>query len=417
MENFDVIVVGGGPAGMMAAGHAAEYGSKVLLLEKNSRLGKKLEISGGGRCNITNAEFDNRLFLANYAEGAKFLFSPFSRFSAQDTFHFFAERGLSFIIEDRKRAFPETEKATDVTRVMKSYMAEHGGEVRFGGEEKQLLLEGDRIVGVETTLGPLHAESVILATGGASYKETGSTGEAFQWLEKIGHSVAKATPDIVPLRVKEQWVKDLSGTTLDPMKIVFTAKDGTALPKVGKILFTHFGISGPLILNSAHEVKKLLKQGPVSATIDLFPSLEIHELDRTVLEAFDGNKNKIVRNVTRLLVQPGMAKTLNANLPDELLDKKINIVSQEERKLIARTIKELPLTVTGTMGYDWAVVCDGGVPLEEIDTRTMASRIHPNLYITGDLLHISRPSGGFSLQLCWTTGYVAGENASAPCSK
>ncbi|MDF7806946.1 aminoacetone oxidase family FAD-binding enzyme [Pontiellaceae bacterium B12219] len=410
MEHFDVIVVGGGPAGMMAAGHAAEYGSKVLLLEKNSRLGKKLEISGGGRCNITNAEFDNRLFLANYAESAKFLFSPFSRFSAQDTFDFFAERGLPFIIEDRKRAFPATEKATDVTRVMKNYMAEHDVEIRFGVDVKQLLEDG-KICGVETTAGPLRAGNVILATGGASYKETGSTGEAFQWLEKLGHSVAKATPDIVPLRVKEQWVKDLSGTTLDPMKIVFTAKDGTELPKVGKILFTHFGISGPLILNSAHEVKKMLKQGPVSASIDLFPSLQIHELDRNVLEAFDGNKNKIVRNVTRLLVQPGMAKTLNANLPDELLDKKINGVSQEERKRIARTIKELPLTVTGTMGYDWAVVCDGGVPLEEIDTRTMASRLHPNLFITGDLLHISRPSGGFSLQLCWTTGYVAGEQA------
>jgi predicted Rossmann fold flavoprotein len=318
---------------------------------------------------------------------------------------------LPFIVEDRKRSFPETEKAADVTRVMKSYMAENGVEVRFGAEVKQLLLEGETIAGVETNQGPLRAESVILATGGASYKETGSTGEAFQWLEKIGHSVAKATPDIVPLRVKEKWVKDLSGTTLDPMKIVFSAKDGTLVSRVGKILFTHFGISGPLILNSAHEVKKLLKQGPVCTTIDLFPSLEIHELDRNVLEAFDGNKNKIVRNVTRLLVQPGMAKTLNANLPEELLDKKINIVSQKERKLMARTIKALPLTVTGTMGYDWAVVCDGGVPLEEIDTRTMASRIHPNLFITGDLLHISRPSGGFSLQLCWTSGFVAGEHA------
>ncbi|MDF7822888.1 aminoacetone oxidase family FAD-binding enzyme [Pontiellaceae bacterium B12227] len=411
METFDVIVVGGGPAGMMAAGHAAEYGRKVLLLEKNPKLGKKLELSGGGRCNITNAEFDNRLFLANYSENAKFLFSPFSRFAAQDTFDFFSERGLPFIVEDRKRAFPETEKATDVTRVMKKFMDEHEVDIRFGVEVKDLLLEDGVLVGVETNRGVLRAESVILATGGASYKETGSTGEAFQWLEKIGHRVAEATPDIVPLRVKEKWVKDLSGTAIDPMRIVFTAKDGSRLVRQGKILFTHFGISGPLILNSAHQVKKLLKQGPVDANIDLFPSLEVNEIDRRILEVFDENKNKIVRNVTKLFVPIGMAKTLNANLPDPLLEKKINGVSAEERKQIARIIKGLPLTVTGTMGYDWAVVCDGGVPLEEVDTRTMASRIHPNLFIVGDLLHVSRPSGGFSLQLCWTSGFVAGENA------
>ncbi|MDF7801774.1 aminoacetone oxidase family FAD-binding enzyme [Pontiellaceae bacterium B1224] len=411
MEIFDVVVVGGGPAGMMAAGHAAEYGRNVLLLEKNPRLGTKLELSGGGRCNITNAEFDNRLFLANYAENAKFLFSPFSRFAAQDTFDFFAERGLPFIIEDRKRAFPETEKATDVTRVLKNFMDEFEVEIRFGIDVQHLLLEDGAIVGVATNRGSFRSESVILATGGAAYKETGSTGEAFQWLEEAGHTIAAATPDIVPLRVKEAWVKALSGTALDPMKITFTAKDGTQLSKTGKLLFTHFGLSGPLILNSAHEVKKLLQQGPVRATIDLFPTLEIHEIDRRILAAFDDNKNKIVRNVTKMLVPAGMAKTLNANLPPALMEKKINVVSLEERKQIARTIKGLPLTVTGTMGYDWAVVCDGGVPLTEVDTRTMASRLHPNLFIVGDLLHVSRPSGGFSLQLCWTTGFVAGEHA------
>ena len=184
METFDVIVVGGGPAGMMAAGHAAEYGRNVLLLEKNPTLGKKLELSGGGRCNITNAEFDNRQFLANYSENAKFLFSPFSRFAAQDTFDFFAERGLPFIVEDRKRAFPETEKAADVTRVMKNFMDEYGVDIRFGLNVKQLLLEDGAVVGVETNCGPFRAESVVLATGGTSYAATGSTGEAFQWLEK-----------------------------------------------------------------------------------------------------------------------------------------------------------------------------------------------------------------------------------------
>lgn len=412
MEIFDVIVVGGGPAGMIAAGHAAEYGRDVLLLEKNPVPGKKLELSGGGRCNITNGEFDNREFLANYSEFAKFLFSPFSRFAARDTFEFFENLGLPlYISEDRKRAFPETNDAKDVTKALRKYMKDYDVECRFSSAVKGLLIEDGKVAGVETKEGPIRSESVILATGGTSYRETGSTGEAFQWLSKLGHTIIEATPDIVPLKVKEQWVKDLSGTALDPMRISFTAKDGTSIFRQGKILFTHFGISGPLILNSAHEVKKLLKQGHVSATIDLFPKLEINEVDRNILDAFDANKNKIVRNVTKMLIPTGMAKTLNANLPAELLDKKVNIVTQEERKQLARVIKGLPLTITATMGYDWAVVCDGGIPLEEVDTKTMASRFHPNVFITGDMLNISRPSGGFSLQLCWTTGYVAGENA------
>lgn len=412
METFDVIVVGGGPAGMMAAGQAAEYGRRVVLLEKNNRLGKKLELTGNGRCNITNAEFDTRMFLSFFGDAKKFLFSPFSRFSVQDTFDFFGSRGLPlYVSEDRKRAFPESNDARDVTRVLKTYMDENDVEIRFGTQVEQLLLEEGTIVGVKTNNGSIRAESVILATGGASYKETGSTGEAFNWLKAVGHSVAEATPDIVPLRVKEHWVKDLSGMSLEPMKITFAGKNGATLSKSGKLLFTHFGISGPLILNSANDVKKLLKHGPVETAVDLFPKQEINEVDRQVLDLFDTNKNKVVRTVVKFLAPTGTAKAVLANLPEELLDKKVNSVTQEERKTLAHTVKNMRFTVTGTMGYDWAVVCDGGVPMTEVDTRTMASKIHPNLFIVGDLLHISRPSGGYSLQLCWTSGRVAGESA------
>jgi len=411
MEDFDVIVVGGGPAGMMAAGHAAEYGQRVLLVEKNRALGEKLKLTGGGRCNITNAEFDTRTFLSSFGGDGKFLFSPFSRFSVQETFDFFAERGLPLVVEERKRAFPNTQKASDVIQTLEEYLHENGVEIHLGTSVKRLLIEKGAITGVETDRGTYRAQSVVLATGGASYKKTGSTGDGLDWLRAVGHIVHEASPDIVPLRVKEPWVKELSGTTLDPMKITFTATDGKSVSKVGKILFTHFGISGPLILNSAHEVKKLLIHGNVAATIDLFPKLEPRELDRRVLEVFDENKNKLVRNAARQLAPVGMARALAANLPPELLDKKVNIVSQADRKILVQTLKGLPLTVTGTMGYDWAVISDGGVDLAEIDTRTMASRLLPNLFIVGDLLHISRPSGGFSLQLCWTTGWVAGENA------
>ncbi len=412
MEDFDVIVVGGGPAGMMAAGHAAEYGRRVLLLEKNPAPGAKLTLTGGGRCNITNAEFDLRTFLSFFGDAAKFLFAPFSRFGIRDTFEFFENHNVPlFISDDRNRAFPQSEKAADVVAALETYMRENGVEIRPNTRVKHWLMEQDRIAGVETNRGTYRAESIVLATGGASYRETGSTGEGLDWLRDIGHSVAEATPDIVPLRVKEAWVKELSGTTLDPMRITFTAASGEQVVKQGKILFTHFGLSGPLILNSAHAVKKLLRQGPVNTTLDLFPGLEPPEADRRILAVFDGNKNKLVRNVIKHIAPAGMGRALGGQLPPELLEKKVNAVTQQERKAIAQTAKKMPFTVTGTMGYDWAVVCDGGVPLTEIDTRTMASRLHPNLFIIGDLLHVSRPSGGYSLQLCWTTGYVAGENA------
>jgi predicted Rossmann fold flavoprotein len=411
MEEFDVIVVGGGPSGMMAAGRAAECGRRVLLVEKNREFGAKLNLTGGGRCNITNAEFDTRTFLSFFGDGGKFLFSPFSRFAVQDTFDFFEERGLPLMVEDRKRAFPKTEKATDVTRVLTEYMHENGVKLRMGITVQHLLIEEGSLTGIETNEGTFKAKSIILATGGASYRETGSTGEGLNWLKEVGHTVHEATPDIVPMRVKEQWVKDLSGTTLDPMRITFTAVNGEQISKAGKILFTHFGISGPLILNSANEVKKLLKLGSVSCMIDLFPDTEAHLVDRRVLDVFDENKNKIVRTATKKLAPTGMARALAANLPEELLEKKVNVVTQEERRMVVQMLKGLTLTVTGTMGYDWAVVCDGGIALTEVDTRTMVSRLYPNLYVAGDLLHLSRPSGGYSLQLCWTTGWVAGENA------
>jgi len=403
MECFDVIVVGGGPAGMMAAGHAAEYGRRVLLVEKNRAFGEKLNLTGGSRCNITNAEFDTRAFLSFFGEGAKFLFSPFSRFAVQETFDFFASRGLPLVIEERKRAFPKTQQAADVTRVLTEYMQEHGVEIRKETQVKHLLIESGRIIGIETNRGRVKSESIILASG--------SAGGAPDWLKATGHTVHDATPDIVPLRVKEAWVKELSGTTLDPMKITFTAANGVCLSRIGRILFTHFGISGPLILNCAHEVKKLLATGSVAASIDLFPGTEPHVVDALVLEVFSENKNKQVRNVLKQLVPTGMARALAPLLPPELLDKKVNGVTQDERKALVQQLKDLPFTVTNTMGYDWAVVCDGGIDMAEVDTRTMASRLHPNLFIIGDLLHLSRPSGGYSLQLCWTTGFVAGESA------
>ena len=411
--HYDVIVIGGGASGMMAAGIAAENGKRVLLIEKNKELGKKLSITGGGRCNITNAEKDVRVLLAHYGEAAKFLFSPFSQFGMEDTFSFFEKRGLPLVIEGGKRAFPETHSAPDVTATLKKYLTEQRVTLKTNTKVEGFILEEGKIVAVQTDREAYGGNSFILATGGSSHQHTGSTGEGIQWLEELGHTVHKPNPDIVPLKVEDSWVKSLSGTALPFMKITFTDLHDSkkvAFSKTGRLLFTHFGLTGPLILNAAHQVKMMLKHGPVRAYIDLYPDTEVGTVRNRVLEAFNIHKNKALRNVLKEFTPAGMHSAIMMLLPVEVREKKVHSVTQEERHVLVDLLKGLPLVITDTMGYDWAVVSDGGVELSEINTKTMASLKHSNLFFTGDVLNISRPSGGYSLQLCWTTGWVAGNN-------
>lgn len=411
--HYDVIVIGGGASGMFAAGRAAELGKRVLVIEKNKELGKKLSITGGGRCNITNAEKDVRKLLSHYDEASKFLFSPFSQFGVDETFKFFESKELPLIVESGKRAFPETQSAPDVTAVLKKYMTQNGVNLKLGYKAQGFIMHEGKIVGIETNKESFSADSFILATGGSSHKETGSTGEGIQWLQGLGHTVHKPNPDVVPLKVDDKWVRNLSGTALSFMKITFTNfNDSKKLrfSKTGRLLFTHFGISGPLILNAAHEVKKLLRHGPVRAYIDLYPDTEVGTLRNRVLESCTINKNKALRNILKDFVPAGMMVAVSSLLPDTLREKKVHSVTKEERQALVDLLKAMPMIITDTMGYDFAVVSDGGVDLAEIDTKTMRSKKHANLYFTGDVLNISRPSGGYSLQLCWTTGWVAGSN-------
>jgi len=408
---YDLIVVGGGASGLMAAGRAAERGLRVLLLEKNRRVGEKLRISGGGRCNITNAELDERVLLKAYGKAEQFLYSLFSQFGVQDTFNFFESRGLPLVVQARKRAFPSTEKAEDVLRTLQKYVGDGGVTVKTASPVTQVLGDKKGITGIVCGEVTYEATNYLFSTGSVSHPETGSTGDGLSWLKALGHTVLQPTPTIVPLGTKEVWSKKLAGTSLSFMKITFFVEGKKAFSETGKVLFTHFGLSGPLILNSANKVGDLLHDGLVTATIDAYPHTDLGALEKTVLAALDKNKNKEFKNVIKEFVPAGTEKGMIV-LFSEILDvtKKIHSISREERKKIVRLLKTLPLTIEGLMGFDRAVIADGGVALEEIDMRTMRSKVVPNLYVTGDLLHITRPSGGFSLQLCWSTGYVAGSN-------
>lgn len=408
---YDVIVVGGGASGMFSALIAGERGRRVLLIEKNKELGEKLKITGGGRCNITNEEYDVHKFLEFYKKSKPFLYSPFSQFGVKDTFKFFESRGLPLVVQARNRAFPHTEKAIDVFNVLEKGLKNAGVKILTDSPVINVKKEGDIIKSVSTKKGEYLSENFIFSTGGVSHPETGSTGDGFKFLEDLGHTIKSPTPTIVPLRVADAWVHKLAGVSLTFMKITFFMNGKKVFNKKGKILFTHFGLSGPLILNTAYQIADMLEEGEVTATIDCYPDTDHGALEDKIISIFDKNKNKNLKNIFKEIVPLGMSEAVLSLLPSIDPATKVHSVKIPMRKEIVHLLKALPITIDGLMGFDRAVVADGGVPLTEIDTKTMRSLKIKNLYITGDLLHVNRPTGGQSLQLCWTTGFVTGNNA------
>lgn len=426
-DNSDkIIVIGGGASGMMAAAVAAAEGKKVVLLEKNNALGEKLKITGGGRCNITNNERDQRNFLENYGRAREFLFSPFAQFGVQDTFDYFESRALNLVVQARNRVFPKTEKAWDVYKTLEKELQKQHVTIKSNIKVTKINTEKGRIVSVQTSQGIFEGKSFILATGGVSHPETGSTGDGFKWLRELGHTVKDPTPTIVPIATSDDWSHLLAGVSMTFMKITFFLDGKKQFSKTGKVLFTHFGLSSPLILNSAAAVGELLMNGEVTAQIDAFPETDLGALDDKVVHIFNqnkqsfspkgvvttlSNKNKLLKTVFPDLVPQGTVKGIQLLFPEINFDTPVHSVTKDQRKKIVNTLKALPIQITGLMGNDRAVSADGGVILEEVDMKTMRSKKYDNLYIVGDLLHINRPSGGYSLQLCWTTGFIAGKNA------
>jgi hypothetical protein len=395
---------------MMAAGTAASRGKSVLLIEKNKRLGEKLRITGGGRCNVTNNERDSKKLLSRYGSSEQVLYSPFASFGITDTFAFFESHDLPLVTESLNRSFPYTFKASDIEQVLENYCKENKVTILSNTKVIDIILDQGKITGITTDSKDFFCNNLIIATGGFSHPETGSTGDGFTWLKKIKHTIIPPTPSIVPIAVHDDWIKKLSGTTLPDVKIDFYSNGSKKITKRGNILLTHFGLSGPLILNSATAVNDLLHQGTVTGIIDLFPKKDIGTLDKELIILFNSHKNKVLKNVLKEFITPALVNGIKSFLPTDLLDTQVNSITKIDRRKIIDTVKSLSFTVDELLGFDKAVVADGGVPLSEINMKTMQSIIHSNLYIVGDLLHVNRPSGGFSLQLCWTTGYVAGKN-------
>ena len=409
-NTYDVIVIGGGASGMMAAVIAGKRGKRVLLLEKNKHLGEKLRISGGGRCNILNTEEDTRKLLSHFGEADKFLFSPFAQFGMKETREFFESNGLPIMEEENNRAFPASESAEDVCKFFEDLLREYKVEVRKKIEVTELVKRSGKITRVRAGDQEFAAESIVLATGGVSHPETGSTGDGFKWLESLGHTAHEPKPTIVPLKVEQKWIRDLSGNSAPDAKITFLLGKEKKFSKRGRILFTHFGLSGPTILNSAAKVQDLLHEGIVNAHIDLFPDLDLGALDAKIQELFEANKNKNVANVFKGFLPAGTHDVLVTRFPNIDPEIKVHSVTKEQRKGMVEFLKSIPLVISGLMDPEKAVIADGGVPLTEIDTKTMRSKVIKNLFITGDLFNITRPTGGYSLQLCWTSGYIAGMN-------
>lgn len=405
-----IIVVGGGAAGMMAAVTAARKGKNVLLLEKNEKLGKKLFITGKGRCNITNSAEIDELFSA-VVSNPKFLYSSFYSLTNDQVIEFFEELGVKTKVERGGRVFPESDHSSDVIRALEQELKQLGAEIRLRTEVKEILAEGGRAKGVRLSSGEkLNADAVIIATGGISYPSTGSTGDGYRFARECGHKVTELSPALVPMEVEEWYAKELMGLSLRNIEIKITDGKKKLYEEFGEMLFTHYGVTGPVILSASSIVGKKLKEHPLTLHIDLKPALTEEQLDKRVLREFEANHNRQFKNAVDSLF-PAKLKPVIVELSGIPEEKKVNEVTKEERLRFVRMIKDFSMTLTAMRGYNEAIITKGGVSVKEIDPGTMESRLVNRLYFAGEVLDLDAVTGGYNLQIAWSTGYLAGMNA------
>ncbi|MBR7025383.1 MAG: NAD(P)/FAD-dependent oxidoreductase [Selenomonadaceae bacterium] len=402
-----IIVIGGGASGIMAAIRAAEGGAQVTLFEKMPRVGRKLAITGKGRCNLTNTA-DISEIVKNIPGNGKFLFSALKNFSSTDTVNFFESLGVVTKIERGGRIFPASDDAKEVIDALLRRLAILGVEVKTNSPVKEILAENKKIVGVLVGDKKFFADAVILATGGESYPATGSSGDGFRFAKKLGHTVTKILPALVPLEVEEDFVKDLQGLSLKNVRVKLSA-DGKKISELfGEMLFTHFGVSGPIILTLSRQAAKLLAEGRlVELEINLKPALTPEQLNARLLRDFDKFKRKTIKNsLVDLLPAKLIPIILDLSyLPEE---KRVDEITQAERRRLIEILRGLPLTITKTRPIDEAIVTAGGVSIKELDPRTMQSKIIDGLYIVGEVADVDGFTGGFNLQAAWSMGNAAG---------
>ncbi|MCX5665919.1 MAG: NAD(P)/FAD-dependent oxidoreductase [Candidatus Omnitrophica bacterium] len=410
MDSYDIAVIGAGAAGSMAAIRAGQSGKKVTLLERNEILGRKILMTGRGRCNITNSgKLDT--FIEKFGKRpGQFLRNAFYKFSNEDVMDFFRSKGLELKSERQGRVFPLSDNARSVTQVLEKCLEENKVDVRYKIRIREIRKDGENFI-LDTDGGPVTAKKIILATGGASYKDTGSTGDGFQIAQALGHAILPLKPGLVPLKTKETWVKEVQGLTLKNIRLIFVAGKKKIISDVGELLFTHFGVSGPLVLDLSADIVRLLsEEGQMNLLIDLKPGIDKSEMDDKLLREI---KEHGGREIKTMLAQalPLKLAPLILKLVEIDLHKKVHQMNKDDRRKLAKILKELPLTIAGSLPLEEAMVTCGGVAIKEIDPRTMESRVIPGLYFAGEVIEGGAPSGGYNLQQAFSTGYLAGESA------
>ena len=410
MKRYDLIVIGGGPAGMFAAGFAAVNGANVLLLEKNSSCGAKVLITGKGRCNVTNSEQDVRKFAEKFGRNGRALLTALYAFGVSDVIRFFAEHGLKLKLERGGRVFPEQGGAKEVQKALERFVTEAGVELQLSCPVQTVSFEKNQVVSVSTAKGEFFAGQFIIATGGLSFPKTGSTGDGYRWATESGHSLVQPEPALVPIRLREKWTAELLSINLKNIHISVWQDGKKLTDRFGEAFFTRNGIGGPIVLDMSSTVRDALKNGSVSLQLDLKPAVEPAVFNKRLERELREHNNKDFRNSLGNLLPKDMITTF-IDLSGIDPNKKCHSVTRDERKKLLNLFKQLELHVAGCDGFEKAIVTSGGVALKDVDMRTMRSKLIDNLFFAGEVLDLDAPTGGFNLQVCWSTGYLAGINA------
>jgi predicted Rossmann fold flavoprotein len=406
---YDIIVIGAGASGMMAAGRAAQCGARVLLLEKMPRVGLKLGITGKGRCNLTN-QGEIQPFLDSFSPDGRFLRNCFARFFNQDLMAFFEQRGVPLVVERGGRVFPQSNRALDVVSALMAYLKEYQVKLSKEHPVMEIRIQAGRVEGVQHSQGILTAPAVILATGGSSYPQTGSTGDGFRMARTAGHTIVPLRPCLIPLTIKEHWVTELQGLSLKNVSASVYLDGRKKTSEFGEMLFTHFGISGPIILTLSGQVTDWLKDGQVEISLNLKPALTEKQLDERLKRELQTHHLKGIEGVLKFLLPNRMIPPFLdlLHIPGE---KKAHQITAEERHRLRNLLMDLRLTVTGTRPIEEAIITAGGISLKEVDPKTMESKIINGLFLCGEVLDIQGKTGGYNLQAAFSTGWVAGESA------